>query len=97
MQKLAISTRNSLQNDALEAFPINILVWIFFGCPDWNMGPIKCAYDLREMANVLKFQYGLPSFGLGLGRFDKIVRSSQLGSAEFVLYIHSSESTDSKG
>ena len=61
------------------------------------MGPIKCAYDLRETANVQKFLYGLPSFGLGLGKFHKIVRSSQQGSAEFVLYIHSSASTDSKG
>ena len=70
MQKLAISTSNSLQNDAVEAFPIHILVWIFFGRPDWNIGPIKCTYDPKEMANVLKFLYGLPSFRLGLGKFD---------------------------
>ena len=55
MEKLAISTSNSLQNDAVEAFPINILVWVYFGRPDWNMGPIKCTYDLRKTANVLKF------------------------------------------
>lgn len=97
MQKLAISTSNSLQNDAVEPFPINILVWVFFGHPDCNMGPIKCTYDLRETANVLKFLYGLPSFGVGLGKFNKIVHSSQQGSAEVVLYIHSSPSTDSKG
>ena len=31
MQKLSISISNSMQNDAVEAFPINILVWVFFG------------------------------------------------------------------
>ena len=82
MQKLAISTSNSLQNDAVEAFPINILVWVFFGCPDWDMGPIKCTYDLREMANVLKFLYGLPTLGVGLVKFDKTVRKIQNSSVK---------------
>lgn len=52
--KTYISISDSLQNNAMDSFGS------FWG-PYWYMGPIEGAYNLRESAHVLKFQYGLSS------------------------------------
>ena len=94
VQELSISISNTLQNNAMKAFSIYVLVWFFFRGFNWYMRPIKCSYKLREVTDVLKFLYCLPCFGLSLRKFDEIISSSHQGRAEFVLDIHGSTSAD---